>query len=49
MTTKETLEKAYGSIPKEVSYNVVLYWYPSFRGLKCYLLKLVRKFRKYKD
>jgi hypothetical protein len=47
MTTKETLEKAYGSIPKEVSYNVGLYWYPSFRGLKYYLLKAVRKFKKF--
>ncbi len=43
MTTKDTLEKAYGSIPREVSYNVGLYWYPTFRGIRYYFLKLVRK------
>jgi hypothetical protein len=44
MTTKanDTLNKAYGSIPKEVSisFNIDI---PTFRGFKFYWLKLLRK------
>ena len=45
MSQKETIEKAYGSIPKEVGlgYAVDLSFIPVWRGLKYYWYKLVRK------
>jgi len=41
-TPKETIDKAYGNMPKEVGYNVD--WnIPTWRGIKYYWYKLVRK------
>jgi hypothetical protein len=44
MSTKETLEKAYGGIPKEIGlytqFDTVIAW----RGVKYYWLKFIRKF-----
>jgi hypothetical protein len=43
MTQHDTLNKAYGNIPKEVSYgNDLFSWLPSPRGIKYYWIKLVR-------
>jgi hypothetical protein len=41
---KDTLQKAYGGIPKEVTPWVEFDFFP-FRGIKYYLLILKRKFR----
>jgi hypothetical protein len=43
MTTKETLDKAYGNVPKEVGYNFDLDLVPVWRGVKYYWYKLIRK------
>jgi hypothetical protein len=44
MSQKDTIEKAYGNIPKEVSYSMDLFsWMPTPRGFKYYWYKLVRK------
>jgi len=41
--SKEILDKAYGSMSKEVGFNVDLfYWMPTFRGIKYHWYKLVR-------
>jgi len=41
----DTLNKAYGSIPKEVSYDYDIFnWIPIPRGIKYYWYKLVRSF-----
>jgi hypothetical protein len=44
MTQKDTIDRAYGSIPKELpgSYNF-LEWLPTWRGIKYYWYKLIRK------
>ena len=42
--SKDTLDKAYGSIPKEVGINLDVNWVPTWRGLKYYTLVLIRKF-----
>ena len=44
MTSKDTLNKAYGNIPKEVGidFYVILYL-PTFRGIKYYYYRLIRK------
>ncbi len=46
MTKKisDTLDKAYGSIPKEPMLNID-FDIPTFRGFKFYWLKLVRKIK----
>ena len=44
MSHKETIEKAYGSIPKEVDLNLNFDWVPTTRGIKYYWLRLVRYF-----
>jgi hypothetical protein len=42
---KETLEKAYGNIPREPLFNLDLFdWFPTHRGIKYYWLLLIRKF-----
>ena len=41
---KDTIEKAYGGIPKEVTPYIELDFFP-FRGIKYYWLLLKRKFR----
>jgi hypothetical protein len=43
-TPKETLDKAYGNVPKEVGFADDLFdWLPTWRGVKYYWYKLVRK------
>ena len=42
-TPKETLDKAYGSVPKEVGFNFDMTWMPTWRGVKYYWHKLIRK------
>ena len=44
MKAKDTIEKAYGSIPKEITPYIDLNWVPTSRGVKYYWLLLVRKF-----
>jgi hypothetical protein len=39
---KDTLDKAYGNVPKEVGFAVD-FGLPSWRGLKYYWYKLIRK------
>ena len=44
MSSKETLDKAYGSMPKEVGISGDLFdWLLTWRGVKYYWYKLVRK------
>ena len=43
MASKDTLNKAYGGIPREVGLNFEIDWI-TFRSIKYYWLKLVRKF-----
>ena len=43
MSQKETIEKAFGSIPKEIVPFFDLDWIPTFRGVKFYWYKLIRK------
>jgi len=43
MSVKETLEKAYGNIPKEPQYYIDMSWGPTYRGLKYYWYKFIRK------
>jgi len=45
MTPKETLDKAYGSMPKEVGFAFELDWVPTSRGVKYYWYKLIRKLK----
>ena len=43
MTTKETLDKAYGNMPREVGYAMDWHFLPTLRGVKYYWYKLIRK------
>ena len=44
MSQKNTLDRAYGSIPKEVTPTLDLFdWTPTWRGVKYYWYKLIRK------
>jgi hypothetical protein len=43
MLGKDTINKAYGNVPKEVGFNFDMTWVPTIRGFKYYWLKLVRK------
>jgi hypothetical protein len=40
---KDTLQKAYGSVPKEVGYAIEWNFFPTWRGVKYYWYKLKRK------
>jgi hypothetical protein len=41
---EDTLNKAYGSMPKEVGMSQDMFdWLPTFRGIKYYWYKLIRK------
>jgi len=42
-TPKETLDKAYGNMPKEVGYSFDFDFVPGWRGIKYYWYKLIRK------
>jgi hypothetical protein len=44
MNVKETLDKAYGSVPNEITPYFNMDWVPTRRGVKYYWLMLVRKF-----
>ena len=44
MSSKETLTKAYGNVPKEPLPTFDLDWIPTTRGIKYYWLRLVRFF-----
>jgi hypothetical protein len=45
MSAKETIDKAYGNVPKEVGFGDSLFdWLPTLRGIKYYWLKLIRFF-----
>jgi hypothetical protein len=43
MSVKETLDKAYGNVPKEPTISFDTSWIPTVRGFKYYWLKIVRK------
>ena len=44
MTQKETIERAYGNVPKELPGNISFFdWLPTWRGVKYYWYKLIRK------
>lgn len=43
MTTKETFNKAYGHIPKELPGKDIWDWIPTKRGFKLFYLKFWRK------
>jgi hypothetical protein len=41
---KETLDKAYGNVPREVGLSDVMFdWIPTWRGIKYYWYRLIRK------
>jgi hypothetical protein len=42
---KKTLDKAYGNMPREVGFHFDLIFYPTYRGIKYYWLKLIKKVR----
>lgn len=46
MKPKETIEKAYASIPKDIGFVIDTSWIPTYRGLKYYWLILLRKVKK---
>ena len=41
---QETIERAYGNVPKEVVPSFTLDWIPNTRGVKYYYLKFIRFF-----
>jgi hypothetical protein len=46
MTRKDTLNKAYGNIPKEVGLTDVFDWVPSYRGIKYWYIRAKRLFNR---
>jgi hypothetical protein len=45
MKPKETIEKAYGNVPKEIGAMFdVFNWVPEFRGVRYYWIRAVRFF-----
>ena len=40
---KDTLQKAYGNVPKEVGFAIEWNFFPTWRGVKYYWYKLKRK------
>jgi len=41
---QDTLDKAYGNVPKDIGYTTDMFnWLPTYRGLKYYWYKLLRK------
>jgi hypothetical protein len=40
---QEVIDRAYGNMPKEVGFNPEMDWLPTWRGVKYYWYKLVRK------
>jgi hypothetical protein len=43
MSSKDTLDKAYGNVPKEIGFNAEWGFVPNWRGIKYYWYKLIRK------
>jgi hypothetical protein len=43
LTPKEILDKAYGNMPREIGFSVVWDFIPTWRGIKYYWHKLIRK------
>jgi hypothetical protein len=43
MSQKDTIDRAYGSIPKEVGYFIDWNFLPTWRGLKYYWYTYTRK------
>jgi hypothetical protein len=43
-TPHETIERAYGNVPKELPGVYIWDWIPGTRGIKYYVIRLVRKF-----
>ena len=43
MSQKDTIDRAYGSIPKEVGYSIEWNFIPTWRGIKYYWYKYTRK------
>ena len=39
----ETIQRAYGNVPKEIGFSIVWDFLPTFRGIKYYWHKLIRK------
>ena len=39
---KNTIEKAYGNVPKEPMPIYDLSWIPTYRGIRYYLIKMIR-------
>lgn len=50
MSFKNTIEKAYGNVPKDPATNVGINmdWIPTYRGIRYYWIKLIRSLRKVK-
>lgn len=44
MSHRDTLDKAYGNIPKEIGIDFNMDWLATPRGIRYYWLILVRKF-----
>ena len=43
VSRKDIFDRAYGSIPREVGMAFDVNWIPTYRGLKFYWYKLLRK------
>ena len=43
MSQRETIDRAYGSIPNEVTPQLDLDWIPMWRGIRYYWYTFVRK------
>jgi hypothetical protein len=46
MKPKETIEKAYSGIPKNVGFVMDTSWIPTYRGIKYYWVLVLRKVKK---
>ena len=42
MSTKDTFDKAYGHVPREVNVSDIWGWIPTGRTFKYYYLRLIR-------
>ena len=43
MTRKDTFDKAYGNMPKEVGWSIDIFDWAPYRGLRYYWIMLKRK------
>jgi hypothetical protein len=44
MKSKDVIDRAYGSIPKECTPNISVEIWPTYRGIRYYWLVFIRKF-----